>query len=58
MMRFRPGAFGEEAEDGFWAAFTRLMIRTTSWFLLMTGSYPRGFQVPEWRGHSRARRTP
>ena len=33
-----------------WTAFTRLMIRITSWFLLMMGSYPRGFQVPDVPG--------
>jgi hypothetical protein len=26
------------------------MIRITSWFLLMMGSYPRGFQVPDVPG--------
>ena len=26
------------------------MIRITSWFLLMMGSYPRGFQVPDMPG--------
>ena len=26
------------------------MIRITSWFLLMTGSYPRGLQVPDMPG--------
>jgi hypothetical protein len=46
MMRFRPPG-GEEAEGGFWAAFTGLMIRITSWFLLMMDSYPPGFQVPD-----------
>ena len=41
------GLFGEETEGRFWAAFTRLMIRIISWFLLMMGSYPPGLQVPD-----------
>jgi hypothetical protein len=43
------GAFGEEAEGGFRAAFMRL-IRIISWFLLMMSSYPPGVQVPDVLG--------
>ena len=42
-----PTKVGEEAEGGFWAAFTRLMIRITSWFLLMMDSYPPGAGRPD-----------